>query len=195
MKESAAGERRALERIVRGAFAALTGRGGEPLRFTTLTGTPVGTIGVAAGERGVMRLDYVRDEDAFVRRILDDFGDRPLFADPLDAVRRELDRYFSGRRLTFNLTFDLSALPPFERRVLEATAKIPPGKVSTYAMVAAQAGNARASRAAGNALHHNPVAIIVPCHRVVRSDGSIGGYGGGVPNKEWLLRHEGAMLV
>lgn len=195
MKESAAGERRALERIVRGAFAELTGRDGAPLRFTTLAGTPVGTIGIAAGERGVMRLDYVHDEDEFVRRMLEVFGDRPLLADPLDAVRRELDRYFRGRRLSFDVAVDLGALPPFERRVLEATAKIPAGKVSTYAMVAAKAGNARASRAAGNALHRNPVAIIVPCHRVVRSDGSIGGYGGGVPTKEWLLRHEGATLL
>jgi methylated-DNA-[protein]-cysteine S-methyltransferase len=67
--------------------------------------------------------------------------------------------------------------------------------VLSYTEIAAKAGNARASRAAGNALHDNPIAIVVPCHRIVRSDGSLGGYGGGLPVKEWLLQHEGAMLI
>ena len=83
----------------------------------------------------------------------------------------------------------------FARRILEETARIPAGRFLTYSQIAAKAGNAKASRAAGNALHHNPVAIVVPCHRILRSDGSLGGYGGGVSNKEWLLRHEGATLV
>ena len=113
----------------------------------------------------------------------------------LDRARRELERYFKGRDLAFDLEVDLSALSGFDRKVLEVTARIPAGKVATYAQVAAKAGNPRASRAAGNALHKNPVAIIVPCHRVLRSDGSLGGYGGGLPVKEWLLRHEGAIAT
>lgn len=187
------GEREALERIVSGAFSQLTGRDGAPLRYAMMTDTPVGVIGLAAGEGGLCRLDFVKDERQFLGRILDAFGDRPVLrSDQLDPARRQLDRYFAGKRLTFDLDVDLSAVHGFSRRVLEFTARIPPGQVLSYAEIAAKAGNPRASRAAGNALHNNPVAIVVPCHRILRSDGSLGGYGGGVHNKEWLLEHEGA---
>lgn len=185
-------ERRAIERIVFGAFSELTGRGGEPLRYAVMTDTPVGPIGLAAGDAGLCRLDYVKDEDEFLQRVLRAFADRPLLRDPLDAPRRQLDRYFAGRRLTFDLPVDLSAVRGFSRKVLEATAAIPPGEVLSYSDVAAIAGSPRASRAAGNALHANPVAIVVPCHRILRNDGSLGGYGGGTRVKEWLLAHEGA---
>lgn len=189
-------ERAALERIVAGAFAELTGRREEPLRYALMTDTPVGALGLAAGEAGLCRVDFVRDEAHFLQRLLDDFADRPVFrSDGLDRARRQLDRYFAGKQLHFDLPVDLSAVGGFSRKVLQATARIPPGHVLTYTSVAAKAGNARASRAAGNALHDNPVAIVVPCHRVVRSDGSLGGYGGGLPAKEWLLQHEGATLV
>ena len=90
---------------------------------------------------------------------------------------------------------DLSVVHGFSRKVLEHTSRIPAGRVLTYTEVAGKAGNKRASRAAGNALHSNPIAIVVPCHRVLRSDGSLGGYGGGLPVKEWLLQHEGATLL
>jgi methylated-DNA-[protein]-cysteine S-methyltransferase len=187
------GEEAALERIVAGAFEQLTGRSGEPLRYAMMTDTPVGVIGLAAGAAGLCRVDYVTDERRFLERVLAAFGDRPVLrSDQLDPVRRQLDRYFSGKRLTFDLAVDLSQVRGFSRRVLEASVRIPPGQVLTYAEIAAKAGNPRASRAAGNALHINPIPIVVPCHRIVRSNGSLGGYGGGVSNKEWLLQHEGA---
>ncbi|HXY68662.1 MAG TPA: methylated-DNA--[protein]-cysteine S-methyltransferase [Gemmatimonadales bacterium] len=186
-------ERRAVEGIVLGAFGALTGRRSEPLRYAMMDDTPVGVLGLARGERGLRRLSYVRDEDEFLRRLLEENGDAPVLrSETLDDVRRALDRYFSGKRLEFDLPVDLAGLPPFQRRVLAATARILPGRVATYSEIASRAGSARASRAAGNALHVNPVAIVVPCHRVVRADGSLGGYGGGVRIKEWLLAHEGA---
>jgi len=187
-----ADERRADERMVLGVFNALTARSGAPLQYALMTDTPVGPIGLARGEGGLCRLDFTRDEDAFLTRLLDRFGDRPLLRQPakLDAVRRQLDRYFSGRSLRFEVDVDLSAISGFSRRILEATARIPAGRVLTYTEVAAKAGSPRASRAAGNALHNNPVAIIVPCHRIVASSG-LGGYGGGIENKKWLLRHEG----
>jgi methylated-DNA-[protein]-cysteine S-methyltransferase len=188
------GEDAALERIVSGAFAALTGRSGEPLRYTVMTDTPVGTIGLAAGEAGLCRLNYVKDEDHFLAGILEMFGDRPVMrSDALDSARRQLDRYFSGKKLTFDMPVDLSSVAGFSRKVLEASTRIPVGQVLSYGQIAAKAGNARASRAAGNALHNNPVAIIVPCHRILRSDGSVGGYGGGPTVKEWLLKHEGVL--
>jgi methylated-DNA-[protein]-cysteine S-methyltransferase len=187
------GERAALERIVTGAFRRLTGREGQLLRYAMMTDTPVGVLGLAAGPAGLVRLDFVPDEERFLRRLLRHFGERPVVrSDALDAARRQLDRYFTGKQLTFDLDVDLSAVGGFSRRVLEQLRRIPPGRVLTYTEIARRAGNARASRAAGNALHNNPVAIVVPCHRVLRSDGSLGGYGGGLDRKEWLLKHEGA---
>jgi len=188
------GEQAAIERIVAGAFAELTGRNGALLRYAMMTDTPVGTIGIAAGEAGLCRVDYVKSEQQFLERILETFGDRPVVrTEKLDPARRELDQYFAGKRLDFDLKVDWSSvLSGFARKVLRATARIPAGQVLSYGDVAARAGNPRASRAAGNALHANPVPIVVPCHRIVRSDGSLGGYGGGVPNKVWLLEHEGA---
>jgi len=191
--DQAAAERRAVERIVLGAFVRLTGRGSAPLKYAMMEDTPVGVLGLAAGERGLRHVSYTRGEDEFLERLLAEHGDVPLLrTTELDDVRRALDRYFAGRRLDFDLKVDLSDLPVFQRRVLEATARIKAGHVATYTDVAARAGSPRASRAAGNALHINPVPIVVPCHRVLRADGSLGGYGGGVPIKEWLLEHEGA---
>jgi len=190
--EQASVERRAVEAIVLGAFGALTGRHREPLRYAMMDDTPVGTLGLAAGARGLRHLSFVESEDRFVERLLSEHGDVPILRSELDDVRRALDRYFAGRRLDFSVVVDLNELPRFQRLVLGATARIPAGRVATYTQVAAQAGSPRASRAAGNALHNNPVAIIVPCHRVLRADGSLGGYGGGLPIKEWLLAHEGA---
>lgn len=183
------------ERMVLAAFEKLTGRAGAPVRWRFMDDTPVGVLGLADNGRGLARLSYVRDEGDFVASLLRDFAGRPVLEGALDAPRRALDRYFSGKSLAFDVPFDLSELPAFERKVLLATAKIPAGRVKTYTQVAKEAGNALASRAAGNALHKNPVAIIVPCHRVLRADGSLGGYGGGLPIKEWLLKHEGALLV
>ena len=196
MKDTAA-EGRATERIVLGAFDALLARRGDPLRYALMTDTPVGMLGLAAGEAGLCRLDYVKNEDDFLARLMRGFSDRPVIRQPaaLDEARRQLDRYFSGKRLAFDLDVDLSAVTGFAQRVLKAAVRIPVGTVLTYAQIAGKAGSPRASRAAGNALHNNPVAIVVPCHRIVRTGGSIGGYGGGLPNKEWLLQHEGATLL
>jgi len=188
-------ERDAVERIVRGAFGALTGRRGDVLRYAMMDDTPVGILGLAAGPRGLRRLSFVKGEDDFLRHLLAEQGDVPVLKSAeLDDVRRALDRYFAGKALDFDLAVDLGDLAPFHRRVLGETAKIPAGRVATYTQVAVRAGSPKASRAAGNALHNNPVAIVVPCHRVLRTDGSLGGYGGGLPIKEWLLRHEGALL-
>lgn len=183
------------ERMVLRTFERLTDRMGEPVRFRFVDDTPVGRLGLADSGRGLARLSYVRREDDFLASLLRDYAGRPVFEGDLDQPRRALDRYFSGKSLAFDLAVDLSELSEFDRRVLVATARIPAGRVKSYSQVAKEAGNALASRAAGNALHKNPVAIVVPCHRVLRADGSLGGYGGGLPIKEWLLKHEGALPV
>jgi methylated-DNA-[protein]-cysteine S-methyltransferase len=189
-------DERAERRLVHRAFERLTGRDGSPLQYALMEDTPVGSLGLAAGPAGLRRLHFISGEDDFLRRLLEEFPDRPLERSAaLDAVRRELDRYFAGRRFTFETRVDLSDVTPFQQRVLRETAKVPAGEVTTYTEVAARAGRPRAARAAGNALHDNPIAIIVPCHRVLRGDGSLGGYAGGLPAKEWLLKHEGALLI
>jgi methylated-DNA-[protein]-cysteine S-methyltransferase len=188
-------EDRADRQVVHRAFARLAGRKGEPVLYALVDDTPVGRIGLAATAAGLRRLEYVAGEDPFVARLLALFPDRPVErSDALDAVRRELDRYFAGRRFTFDTRVDLSGLTPFQQQVLGETAKVPAGQYTTYSRLAARAGRPRAARAAGNALHDNPVAIIVPCHRVLRGDGTLGGYAGGLPAKEWLLKHEGVLL-
>ncbi len=106
-------------------------------------------------------------------------------------MRRELDEYFDGRRRGFDLRIDWSFAAGFAQRVLKATARIPFGSVRSYAQIAAKAGSPRGSRAAGNALGSNSIPIIVPCHRVLRSGGAIGGYTGGLQRKEFLLHLEG----
>jgi methylated-DNA-[protein]-cysteine S-methyltransferase len=110
----------------------------------------------------------------------------------LDPVRRELEEYFAGRRQEFGVTVDWSLIGRFGRRVLRVTSEIPYGGVLSYAEVAAEAGSPRGSRAAGNALGANPIPIVIPCHRVLRTGGALGGYGGGLDRKRWLLDLEGA---
>ena len=114
-----------------------------------------------------------------------------------DAAREQLRQYLAGERAFFDVPVDLSAVPPFQRAVLRSAASIPFGTVRSYAWIAAQAGKARAVRAAGTALGHNPVPLLVPCHRVVRSDGALGGYIFGTSLKERLLglEHETPLYV
>jgi O-6-methylguanine DNA methyltransferase len=112
--------------------------------------------------------------------------------DRLAPLWAELERFFAGEPVDFDFPVDLSALTPFQQAVLEATRAIPPGQVMTYGQIAAAVGRPRASRAVGQALRRNPVPFVIPCHRVVGSDGSMRGYGGpsGVQLKEQLLALE-----
>jgi len=162
----------------------------------SLTDTPLGALLVATTRAGLVRLEF---SDVRLDDILQDLAEAispRVIEDPrgTERVRRELDRYFDGKthRLRTPVDWSLTA-PGFSRRVLEATAAIPFGSVSTYAHVARLAGSPRAARAAGNALHDNPVPIVVPCHRVVPSGGGIGKYGGQEWRKAFLLDLEGAL--
>ena len=161
-----------------------------------LVDSPVGTLVAAATPRGLATLSYEDHgggADAILEWLAAKLSPRMLEAPArLDDVRRELDEYFEGRRRDFDLPIDWTLTTPFARRVLKATAAIPFGRVSTYGEMASQAGNPKASRAAGHALGSNPIPIVVPCHRVVRSDGSIGQYVGGVDAKNALLTLEAA---
>jgi methylated-DNA-[protein]-cysteine S-methyltransferase len=160
--------------------------------------SPVGRLLLAATPVGLIQVSYLDtgDEDDTLQRLAARVSPRVLAsARKLDEPRRELDEYFAGRRTRFEVPGDWRLTRGFGRRVLEATARIPYGSVSTYAEVAAEAGSARGSRAAGNALGANPIPIVVPCHRVVRTGGGLGGYTGGLDRKRTLLGVESGQLA
>jgi methylated-DNA-[protein]-cysteine S-methyltransferase len=157
------------------------------------TDSPLGTLLVAVSRHGVVRLAYPEEGDV-LQDLADTVSPRILHSTrATQDLRRELEEYFAGHRRTFDVPVDLSVVQGFTRKVLRATTRIPFGSVLTYTEVAGRAGNARASRAAGNALHANPIPIVVPCHRVVRTGGGLGGYGGTIPRKVALLKLEGAL--
>lgn len=157
--------------------------------------SPLGRLLIAKTDRGLARVSYVGEhEDLVLADLARRISPRVLEAPGrLDDVRRELDEYFDGRRRGFDLPIDWRLTAGFGRRVLKATARIPFGAVSSYQKVAAAAGSPAGSRAAGNALGANPIPIVVPCHRVLRTGGAMGGYTGGLDKKEWLLRLEGCL--
>jgi methylated-DNA-[protein]-cysteine S-methyltransferase len=160
--------------------------------------SPVGPLLVASTRRGLVRLAYSDERpDLVLEELAEGLSPRVLEdAVALDPIRRQLDEYFEGHRSRFEIGVDWTLAPGgFSRKVLVATARIPFGSVSTYGDMAKRAGSPRAARAAGNALHDNPIPIVVPCHRVVPSSGGIGKYGGSEWRKEFLLRLEGALAV
>ena len=160
------------------------------------TDTPLGRLLLAATPSGLVRVAFPElDPDRVLTDLSARISPRILEAPArLDPVRRELDEYFEGRRRWFTVPVDLRLTTPFGRRILDATAALPFGAVSTYGSIAAAAGSPRGVRAAGGALGANPVCIVVPCHRVVRSGGGLSGYAGGPERKAWLLRHEEARI-
>jgi methylated-DNA-[protein]-cysteine S-methyltransferase len=173
-------DRAGAERLVDVAYAAVD--------------SPVGPLTVAGTRRGLVLVAYEPPEEGVLQRLADRLSPRVLEAPArLDEARRELEEYFEGGRTDFDLPLDWSLVRGFARRVLQATAAIDYGEVSTYAKVAERAGSARATRAAGNALASNPIPVVVPCHRVLRTGGGLGGYAGGLERKEFLLRLEGAL--
>jgi methylated-DNA-[protein]-cysteine S-methyltransferase len=157
-----------------------------------LADTPIGTLLLARTDGGLCRIEFdpepERLEDELARR----FGTRLLRVHrPLDAARRQLDEYFEGERQEFTLPVDLRPATDFTRRVLEELTRVPYGETTTYGSLAQRAGRPSAARAVGTVMNRNPVPIVLPCHRVVGSTGSLVGYGGGLDRKRHLLELEG----
>jgi methylated-DNA-[protein]-cysteine S-methyltransferase len=152
--------------------------------------SPVGELFVAATDRGLCRISYTVDgTDEQLARV---FGLRVLRT-PLDDVRRELDEYFEGRRQDFDLPLDLR-VAPFHEDVLHELARVPFGHTETYGALAAKVGRPKAARAVGTVMNRNPIPIVLPCHRIVGSNGSLTGYAGGLHVKRALLELEGVIL-
>ena len=150
--------------------------------------TPLGNFALAASEAGLSHCLWSRSPKLPVASATEGLAAHRH----LDAAARALDEYFEGGRRDFR---DLVLAPqgtPFQLDVWQALQEIPLGSTISYRELARRVGRPRAARAVGMANHHNPLVVIVPCHRVVAADGSLGGYGGGVARKEWLLAHEGA---
>jgi methylated-DNA-[protein]-cysteine S-methyltransferase len=157
--------------------------------------SPFGPIMLAATPRGLVRVGLPNeDSDHFLTVLAQRVSPRVLEAPSrFDEARRELDLYFEGRLDRFDLPLDWQLSHGFRRKVLRQTARIPYGQTRSYKEMAQRAGSPRAVRAAGSALGSNPIPIVVPCHRVLRTGGGLGGYGGGLELKQALLQLEGAV--
>lgn len=156
--------------------------------------TPVGTLLLAATDVGLIRVAYdVESHDAVLATLAASVSPRILRAPArLDAAAHQIDEYFAKRRTRFELPVDLSLAHGFRRDVIEHLRDIDYGHRESYAAVAAALGNPRAVRAVGTACARNPLPVVIPCHRVVRSDGSTGQYAGGAAAKSVLLDLEAA---
>ena len=156
--------------------------------------TPVGRVVVATSDRGLCRISYDTEPERVVDQLARGFGVRVLrAARPVDPVRRQLDEYFEQKRTSFDLDVDLRPSAEFSRSVLERLAEVPHGQVTTYGALAKAVGRPRAARAVGTVMNRNPIPIVLPCHRVVGSNGSLVGYAGGLERKRLLLSLEGAL--
>jgi len=151
--------------------------------------SPIGTILIKTGETGIQRLIYIDENEMVSQRIL------PKNLNEMTSqCIRQLDEYFSGKRHDFDLPLDLQGTP-FQKRVWEELLKIPYGTTISYKELAIRLGDVKAIRAVGTANGANHINIIVPCHRVIGSDGKLVGYGGGLWRKKWLLEHEKLPVV
>jgi methylated-DNA-[protein]-cysteine S-methyltransferase len=159
------------------------------------TDSPFGPLLLAQTRRGLVRVGLPnQDQDELLVDLAARISPRVLEAPTeLDDVRRELDLYFAGKLDSFDLPLDWQLSGGFRQRVLRAINRIPYGQTRSYTEMARKAGNERAVRAAGTACGSNPIPLVVPCHRVLRTGGALGGYGGGLPMKEALLQLEGVL--
>ena len=170
----------------------------EPVFIGKTERTPLGVLWVAVTERGLAAVEWdsaKQDFDAYLTKRLK----RPAILSPEQTCLPllELTSYLRGDHRAFSFPIDWSLLRPFQRAVLQAIYAIPYGETRTYAEIAAQIGRVHAYRAVGRANATNPMPLVIPCHRVIGTDGKLHGYGGGegLKTKEWLLRLEGAVVA
>ncbi|VAW86046.1 Methylated-DNA--protein-cysteine methyltransferase [hydrothermal vent metagenome] len=148
--------------------------------YTDYLNTPIGVITIQASIQGIIRVDFSVAENHTAHH-----------SELTDRCKQQLNEYFSGKRRIFDLPLDQRGTP-FQRTVWDCLIQIPFGQVVSYANIADRINNRKAVRAVGAANGKNPIGIIVPCHRVIGSNGTLTGYAGGVERKAWLLTHEGA---
>jgi methylated-DNA-[protein]-cysteine S-methyltransferase len=168
--------------------------GAAPLLQWDVVDSPLGPLYLAASNRGLCNVDFGLGEADFLAE-LDPLARTECNPTALAPIAGQLRDYFEGTRTNFDVPLDLSRVTPFQLSVLQAVRAIPAGTVWTYGQMARAIGKPQASRAVGQALGRNPVPVVIPCHRVIAGDGSLGGYsgGGGLASKRLLLNLEGAL--
>ncbi len=173
----------------------------ENIYIGKLPDSPIGTIYLAVSERKLLAVGLIDSRDDFIRivkRRRNKMGsfhfskETPYAPQLLEAAIIQISEYLGGKRRDFDLPINWSMMTPFQEQVLRATYSIPYGSVSTYSEIAQKVGKPGAARAVGSAEAANPVPIVIPCHRVIGSDGKLHGYGGrgGITTKAWLLKLE-----
>jgi methylated-DNA-[protein]-cysteine S-methyltransferase len=157
--------------------------------------SPVGDLLIAVTPRGLARVAFdIEPRDEVLEEIADRVSPRILESGAAtDAWRRELEEYFAHERTRFDLAIDRRLLSAFAREVMAGAARVPFGRTTTYGELAERIGHPRAARAVGTALGSNPIPVVLPCHRVLRAGGKLGGYAGGLDRKTTLLELEGAL--
>ncbi|MCJ7513978.1 MAG: methylated-DNA--[protein]-cysteine S-methyltransferase [Anaerolineales bacterium] len=172
--------------------------GRSPVYYDVLPDTPIGPVYVLVGAGGLAAVEIGGTEAGFVAQLRRKGGGEVIRSgERARQVTAQIEEYFRGEREVFDCPVDLSQVTSFHRQVLLAAARIPRGSVMTYGGLARALGKPRAARAVGRALATNPVPLVIPCHRVIASDGSLGGYSAsdGVSTKLRLLRFEGAPVA
>jgi methylated-DNA-[protein]-cysteine S-methyltransferase len=184
----------------RRALAALDALYGDvrarPMVYWNWLDAPIGRVLVAVSDAGVVRVGFRQNAASFVGNLARQLDAEVVRSPARTAdVVRQLRAYFAGERRAFELPVDLGRSSQFQRRVLTATAAVPAGRLVSYGDIARRIGRPGGSRAVGQALGHNPVPIVIPCHRVIAARGRIGGYTGGLAIKRALLRIEGTLAA
>jgi len=184
----------ATAKAIEGLKARAADEGLLDVAYTT-TDSPFGPLLLAKTRRGLVRVGLPnQDSDELLVDLAERVSPRVLETpNELDEARRELDLYFEGKLDSFDLPLDWRLSGGFRQKVLRAINRIPYGQTRSYTEMARKAGNERAVRAAGTACGSNPIPLVVPCHRVLRTGGAFGGYAGGLPMKEALLQLEGVL--
>ncbi|AHG64897.1 methylated-DNA--[protein]-cysteine S-methyltransferase [Advenella mimigardefordensis] len=165
----------------------------KPLYYRFID-SPVGPVIIMCSEKGVVLLEFLETIETITKEITD-LQTRYGFAlsrqdhPGLDVVQQQIDEYFSGRRQTFALALDAPGTA-FDETVWAHLQRIPYGRTCSYGALAREIGNGAHARIVGSANHRNRISIVIPCHRVIGADGSLTGYGGGLPRKRWLLEFE-----
>jgi methylated-DNA-[protein]-cysteine S-methyltransferase len=167
----------------------------EVISITRINKTLVGDIVVAQSSKGICSLEFGRlSERSYLKRLSACLGPDVSFEmRSLPIVEVQLKNYFAGKVTSFSLEVDLRNITSFQRQVLRQTMKVPYGRTSSYGDIASRIGRPAAYRAVGNAVGANPIPIVIPCHRIIASDGGIGGYSSGLSNKKKLLTLEGVL--
>ena len=168
-----------------------------PIYLGELNQTPLGDLRLAASDLGLLAVEWAHSQpelDAFLSRL-----NRPLQSNDrlLAPYRKQLREYLEQKRRAFTIPIDWTIFTPFQREALQAIFRIPYGETRTYIDIAREIGRPLAYRAVGSANAMNPMPLVIPCHRVIGTDGKLHGYGGGdgLPTKEWLLKMEGAFIA